>query len=637
MTRLQVWIATAWMLALLARIVQTNGSGIALGSGEKVFFVCYATVAYLVFFTFVRFAAGTLYEIFHRRSGSPSGKLPWTTAASSTLIAFFYLFFLIRYFFPSFGMMNPKRIALNAAAFIISISTGIIFGKWESARFRTGKENTSRKSSGAIAAAALLIVFATMAWYVNSFEKWNISFHPPRSGESLPGMPNVVVITVDTLSSYYTDFYFGGGTTPTLSKIAAEGMAFPDTVTPIPITASAHASILTGMPPQKHKVFNNGDRLPDDATTLAEILLANGYQTAAFTNVFACSPEFNFGQGFQSFYHEWRSDSAMRRRLITLDLFNLGDILAKTAFYRGMHPIPEHENLWLAKTWLQTQTRQPFFLWFHSYIPHVPYAPPERLKGKFGAGGFPDWSYSLSQAVLRENNMLPPEELEKLKGLYRAEIYLADASVSQIVETLRKTGVLDRTILVITGDHGETFQSHSPYIGHGFQMYEDILRVPLIFRFPAKIPKMGKINVTAQSVDVTPTILDLIGIRKPDYMEGVSLAPHLAKDAPSSSVPDTIYSETIPPQGDTYKLAIRKHGIKYIHDTGNGAESLYDITTDPWEQNNLISDRKHNATAADFRSMSKKWFETVRPVTEAGSAGMTRETSEHLKDLGYIR
>lgn len=405
---------------------------------------------------------------------------------------------------------------------------------------------------------------------------------PPGAGSGL----NIVLITLDTLRSDRVGCYgYAGVETPALDALAADGVRFADAVTVAPLTLPAHTSILTGSYPPVHGVRNNGTyRLLGEHETLAERLQAEGYATAAFIAAFVLDRRYGLDQGFD-FYDDQITGSQRAHGTQPLNPQRPGNVVTDAAI-RWLH---EHR---------QTRPGAKFFVWLHLFDPHTPYSPPEPFRSQYAASP------------------------------YDGEVAFTDQQVGRFVEWLRESQLLDRTLLVVAGDHGEMLGDHGEST-HGLLIYGSAMKVPLILHCPGLIPAGRVVDDRVVSVvDIKPTILELLGLDA-HGCDGVTLF----RTAPE---PDrAVYQESLAPQlnhGWSPLYGLRRHDDKYIEAP---APEYYDLRSDPGEQQNLwprqlAASRELAAQLGQFRtdlSAAEKVEAAVTPDSDA---------LRKLAALGYV-
>ena len=304
---------------------------------------------------------------------------------------------------------------------------------------------------------------------------------------------NVVLFTFDTTRADFLGCYGReDATTPNLDHLAASGYRFAHAISSNPVTQPAHATILTGLYPMVHGVRDNLlFRLPEERQTLAERLQQHGYRTGAAIGGFPLTREFGTSQGFD-YYDD--------------------DLTARRRDYRG-RPAPWKANTYYEERpashvndailpFLREANQQPFFLWLHYWDPHEPHIAP------------------------------PPYGQLYAHDPYQGEISYADDQLGRLLGELEALGVADRTLVLMTSDHGEGRGEHGEAT-HAFLAHDSTLHVPLILYVPGR-PGGQVIDQTVGTVDIVPTVLDLLGMDIPEELQGQSLVPLMDEDSDSA-------------------------------------------------------------------------------------------------------
>jgi len=332
----------------------------------------------------------------------------------------------------------------------------------------------------------------------------------------------------------------GRNATPVIDRIAAEGFRFAAAVAPVPLTHPSHSAILTGMLPRRLGLRDNGQVLPPGPKTLAEVLHGRGYATAAFVSGYPLDSAFGLDRGFGLY----------------------DDALTRAGGAEGDLERPAAATAAAAAAWIRS-ARGPWMAWVHFYDPHYPYEPPAEYRKPGPRGG------------------------------YDGEVAYVDRALATVLAAVEGKG---EVLTVFAGDHGESLGEHGEGT-HGFFVYESTVRVPLIVRFPGHVPP-GAGSAPARLVDVTPTVLDLLGVPPLPGIDGISLGPVLAgRRAPD----EPAYIETYQPwvsYGWSPLRAVRHRGYKLIDAP---RPELYAIETDPAEERNLIE--ADPARAAELRRL----------------------------------
>ena len=394
---------------------------------------------------------------------------------------------------------------------------------------------------------------------------------------------NVVLFTLDTLRADYLRCYGRQSVeTPNLDAMAAGGVRCADAVTAVPLTLPAHCTILTGNYPPRHGVRTNGAyRLPPEQVTLAERLKEAGYATAAFISAFVLDGRFGTSQGFDVYRDE--IDPHYRSAGQARDIPQQpGNVVTDAAL------------AWL-DTHQRTANNRPFFMWVHLFDPHAPYEPPEPFATRYAT------------------------------DLYGGEVAFTDQQVGRLIERLRELKLLDRTVIVAVGDHGEGLGEHGEET-HSILIYEATMWVPLIFYCPGVLPAGVVLDDrVVATADIMPTVLDLLGL-PPGSCDGLSL---LRAGTPAQRV---AYLESLAPRerGWSPLRGLRRHRDKYIEAP---KPEYYDLAADPREQQNLFAE---TGPAGELRDQLAALLANF--PTEQKNAQFTpdAEALSKLAALGYV-
>jgi choline-sulfatase len=388
---------------------------------------------------------------------------------------------------------------------------------------------------------------------------------PPQT-PSAP--PNILLITIDTLRADRV----GRGLTPSIDAVAARGTRFTNARATVPLTLPSHVSIMTGkLPPQTGVRVNGGGGLAAGQPTIARVLKDGGYRTGAFVGAYVLDRRFGLAGGFD------RYDDRVDRDVsgaATLEAERRGDAVVNAAL-----------------AWLPSSDSRPFFAWIHLYDPHAPYDP-------------------------------PADYLARAKNVpYDGEVVFADAQVGRVMDWLTSSGQASRTVVVITGDHGEGLGEHGE-LTHGMLAYDSTLRVPLIISGPGA--PAATVEDAVSLVDLAGTLAELARRPRPDSMHAQSLLR-----APIGERDD--YAETDYPRAagwhplrvlvaDRWKLIV------------SSEPELYDLRDDPREARNVASEKA--AGLAALRTRLRE-IETAAGAPSS-SAPVPSDVAERLRALGYV-
>jgi len=399
---------------------------------------------------------------------------------------------------------------------------------------------------------------------------------------------SVLLVTLDTTRGDRLGCYgYATAETPALDGLARDGVLFEKCITPTAFTLPSHASIMTGKYPASHGVpLNGGLALADAQTTLAERLSKEGYRTGAFIGAFVLDGRWGLKQGFEHY-----DDDLKLKPGEQLDLA------------RSQRPADKVVDA--ALTWLKETDARPFFAWVHLYDPHTPYEPPE------------PWRWRLN---------------DSLSHLYDGEIAFADSQVGRLLDWLVSQGIDKKTIVIVVGDHGEGLGSHGE-AEHGYFVYDYAIHVPFIVRLP--LDGFHGIRVPAQvrTIDIEPTILDLVGAHSQSDSDGESLVPLLAH--PGREGPQYAFSESVSTSiqyGWSALYSLRTERYKFIEAP---KLELYDLREDPDEDTNVVG--RLPGAAKELREeleKIRKSMDSKKPETQ--EANLDEETMRRLASLGYI-
>jgi arylsulfatase A-like enzyme/Flp pilus assembly protein TadD len=404
--------------------------------------------------------------------------------------------------------------------------------------------------------------------------------------EAAQESPNVLFIIIDTLRADHLGCYGDAKIrTPNIDSIAKQGTMFQNAITQAPLTFPSHTTMFTSTYPQQSNAWDNGSyRLASSEVTLAQVLQDKGYATGAFVSTVVLDAKYGLNKGFQTY------DDAIGK--------NQGDRVIK--FMDDERTADRTAPL--AIKWMKDNKDKKFFLWVHFYDPHGIYNPPSPYKEMYG------------------------------KEPYDGEIAFADHYVGEVLSALKELGLKDRTLVVFAGDHGEGLGEHGEN-GHGIFVYDETLKVPLIFSYPNVIPQAKVIKEQARLIDIMPTILDLLNIKKNKEIQGQSLAGVLkGEEKPEDR---TAFSVTRYAQihfNWSEMQSWRTRDWKYIKST---EPELYNISKDPDESVNLISKRKDIAQAME-KDLDEFFKKTSAPEKKENKIEMDEQTKKQLMSLGYV-
>jgi arylsulfatase A-like enzyme len=464
------------------------------------------------------------------------------------------------------------------------------------------------------------------------------------------GCPNVLLVTLDTVRADHTSLYgYRRPTTPNLVALARDSIVYRQAISAGDMTLSTHASIFTGVYPSLHGAHFSVQRqvglpLSDDFRTLPEILASQGYHTVAVVANFAyLAPTFGFARGFE------RYDS--RTALPFLAEVPQFYLRARVRNYltRFAEPVAFEQQILPAEKINQEvfavlntlrSDRRPFFLFVNYMDAHWPYLPPAPYDTLYPgkAQRFTGVRYSyMEEEVLRGDRNVTEAERRHLISQYDGAIRYLDQQVGRLISELKRQGLYDNTLLIITSDHGEAFGERH-LLQHGVSVYQDQVHVPLLIKFPhGRIRTAGgtAIDSPVSSVDLLPTILDTAGVPVPKQVQGRSLL---------SSAPDAqrrIFAESFPsrrlislqPRLDRIERAVISGSMKLIGSTA-GRRELYDLAKDPNEDENIYAASGSGSRALE--TSLEQW--TKAALAKSRPEGpIDPGVIERLRSLGYVQ
>jgi arylsulfatase A-like enzyme len=450
-------------------------------------------------------------------------------------------------------------------------------------------------STGSIGEGAGVVLEAPAVWAGRSPEPTPAM---PAAETSGGARPNVIVYLVDTLRADHLGCYgHPRDVSPRIDRFAAGATLFENARANAPWTLPAVASVMTGLWPPAHGVFEDSRRLAPEAVTLAEALSGAGYQTAAVvTNGFATGA-YGLDQGFDEFtlIQDGRRES-----------------------YR-VHTA--------AAAWLDSRDPdRPFFLYLHTIDPHKPYLPGEEQRRRLAPGADGMWRQIVANP--RKQRWEPTDSnVAQLRALYDAEIAENDASFGDTLDALEAAGLYDDALIVFLSDHGEEFYEHHAWT-HASDLFREVLNVPLIVKLPGQ--RQGRrVADLAQQIDLMPTLLTYLGIDGP-ATQGRLLPAALG---PGWTGARRVFSHTRRKNQTT--ASVIEGDWKFIRrsDAKGVTSRLYNWRDDPNERSNQAAERPVLAGLLAV-ALQKRLADSVPPgVAEAAP---DQAVLDNLRALGYI-
>ena len=432
--------------------------------------------------------------------------------------------------------------------------------------------------------------------------------------------PNILLITIDTLRADHLSSYgYHLKTSPEIDKLAEEGVRFANAYSPIPLTGPSHTSLFTSRYPQEHGARINGFAVPKDSKwlSLPQILKRFGYQNGAFVSAWPLTSRLTHLDSWFDRYDE--------------DLSRQYQVFNSSRYAEDVTPP--------AISWLEENQAGPFFLWVHYFDPHSPY----NLREDFAEPASSGHPKSTREPLNREM----ASRIRK----YDSEIGYADFYIGKLLARLDELGLKQSTLVALTSDHGESLGEHG-YVGHGRQLSEGIVRIPLIMRYPAELPAGKVISRNVSLLDATPTILGLtIGRQRdrdlPTSFAGRNLAKAMVgqENIPQRPIryitfagkkgwmPRWLSHMWVSPEERPLRVGQSLGSQKMVWDPSGRSLSVFNIDEDPFEMSPLVLSQKNPEYSATARPLGQ-WFKATDLT--AGESKLTKRDTEVLKTLGYI-
>lgn len=515
----------------------------------------------------------------------------------------------------------------------------------------------------AIAVAAACILAASLLIFARHVAS-------PRKADGY----NVVLISIDTCRADFLGAYGNSAiSTPNLDSLARKGVVLDHYYSVINTTLPSHASLFTGLYPRNHGVARNAMRLHSRNLTLAEYLKSQGYHTAAFVGSFALASVFGLNQGFDKYEESFIGDPSR---------FIGSQIELKTREGKTMETLePDTKTGDITRRaeevnkaffeWLGHRSQGKFFAFIHYYDPHFPYYPPEQWYKKHlpkipegtpltepaRAASYPQFRSAIGMVENFRPGSLGSIEfspvVQAMLLLYTSEIEYADHAVGQVLQELNEAGLADSTVVVVTSDHGENLIEHqkfNSFFRHGTLTYETEIHVPFFISCPGVLPQNRRLEKIYSEIDVYPTILQLLNLKQPGAVDGISFYEDLFREKKISeqrflfaeaSQPRVIGLETRqvawPNNGNSASLRYGEY--KYMDVPWKKYEAVFHIPEDDLEEQNVLGALKIQSPdkISRFRSLLKAWRSRVMFGNIDTTFQLSNEDREKLESLGYVQ
>ncbi len=411
-----------------------------------------------------------------------------------------------------------------------------------------------------------------------------------------PQQPDLVLISLDTLRADHLGVYgYTRDTSPQLDAWAAGGAVFERAFAPSGWTLPSHATMFTGLPPREHGALHAHSRIRVDVVTLAEALREAGYATQGVVSGPFVGARFGFAQGFDR-YEEFRPTE-----------------------------VAEHHAEALRA--LEFASERAVFLFLHYMVTHSPYSPPDAFDLFTEGAVFPDLSKQLNdrKRQLHEGTRgVSDAEARYLAARYDGEIRFLDSMLGELFRAIEARDA-DRTVVLLTSDHGEEFLDHGSLV-HNDSLYDEMIRVPFILRGP-QVPAGARVTTLCGLIDVMPTLLDLAGLEASEAHPGRSVLEWKAAARTQRRMLELLTGEPFVGRHLTH-VGVRTEETKLVVDLRTGDRAFYDVAEDPGERRNLYPhDPRVPALEAALRREEPRAGERV----ELDAADL-----EALRELGYV-
>lgn len=470
--------------------------------------------------------------------------------------------------------------------------------------------------------------------------------------KELAGSPNILLIVMDTVRQDHLSCYgYPRETTPNLDQLAGEGVLFKNAVSTAPWTLPSHASLFTGTFPSKHGAHAEHLFLDGKLVTMAEMLASFGYQTVGFSNNPWISDSAGMSRGFEVFKQTWMKNKGITEFILS----QIFQHYLPTRYDDGAKETNRWVIRWLEKEYEPTE---PFFIFINYMEAHMPtYPSPSydlylkepltlETRARIRDVGRNEFTFISGVAPLLES------DFEVLIDLYDAEITYLDAKIGEIIETLRKKKLLDDTVVIVLSDHGENIGDHD-HVGHHLCVYDSLLRIPLIIRYPKRFPQGEALSKPVQICDIFPTLMDILDV--PDHsvkrgLQGKSfLDPKFQDSVDRYAISEYAHPffqlkviKNLNPAFDVSPFeqrlkAVQMGDYKYIW-SSKGEDELYNLKKDPKEEENIAG--AFPERLRELRAVLEEWIEAAESPTSPDLPAVKkfdRATEERLRSLGYIQ
>ena len=611
MSRLAVvlWVAAGAILAWLADVAQ-----VSLTTGGLP--IVRLAVLALLFYLGLALILGAVASL-------AAGRLRPSALAAvgmTSFIALFALAFVNIVYLPS--IREPITIAAN-------IALGLLFAY---IAYRLSRSSILERFAPKTWLPALISAIALFAGL--TIATGETSEKTLTAKKTIDDVPNVFVITIDSLRVDRTGLVAGEKSlTPALDELASKGWAFRRAYAQASWTKPSVASLFTSRFPGEHGANLRRDRLPDNGPNMAESFARAGYRTAVFSANPWIAPAFGFDRGVEYFFESDREPYSrlviLLKGLKAIDRVVPGKVVSTLVRYGeravGLgddSPSNCDRDTILTNAfdqWLREAPEIPAFAYFHFMSPHIPYDPPNRND---------NFANEDQVALLTKTHAIEPERRAELVGLYDETVRHGDHILRDVMRSIEAVGAADKTVFVITADHGEEFYEHGRW-GHGKSLYDEVVNIPLVFSGPGFSPETQR-EGPAMLVDILPSLAGVGQLRHDAAWRGANLAEISARR--------TAFAELIR-EGGLSSVMLFRDGKKYletVHELGDDpVVELFDTAKDPTEKRNTAQayEPEWKALLAAKRSQSAGSPKSTSNRTKRSK--FSEADRERLRQLGY--
>lgn len=531
--------------------------------------------------------------------------------------------YLLKILERGYSPLQQKLIFLSA----LVIASGVIWILYKIIQhLLNGWNFPGRKISRIFSVVPVLMLLITFSFMVPKIFgrggdiSGKVEIVPVKGASFERKTPNVILISIDSLRADHLSCYgYGRKTSPAIDSLAGDGFLFKNAFSTTSWTLPAHRSLLTSTYPEENDVYSYMDPLSDNHSTLAEILMRNGYTTAAFVSGPLLASSFGMNQGF-----------------VTYDDFTVRFKTAAESHEKITSPLL-HTAI---SNWLKENSRKNFFLFLHYWDVHYDYNPPAPYDTLFDT----DYKGNISrQNFIRNkqiNKNMNPRDLAHVLSQYDGEIAFTDFYIGQLMQELKRMDLYNDSMIILTADHGDEFFEHG-YKGHMRTLYDEVLQVPLILKFPSSAGFSGgkKLENLVSIVDVLPTVLGYLRISTPTHAKGRNLLNEINGGRTN---PDYFHYSSLRNE----MFALRSMDTKFIQRSNLPRKEFYDLLADPLEKVNLYE--KGNTTEIveadrqlrlllDLLNLQRRVLRSRPEPLLDSSIEPEDSVKEQLKALGYVQ